>query len=62
MPHNFGAMLDNQNRNIMMNGSGPSKHQIGFKSSKTTIGERNQGFKAGGPIKATGAVLGGMES
>ena len=29
----------------------------GYKTGKTNIGERNATFKAGGPIKATGAAI-----
>jgi hypothetical protein len=58
----FGALVDsNGNRGIMMNPGGghSSKQQIEFKSTKNPIGDRNQGFKPGGPIKATNAVFEG---
>lgn len=61
-------MLENssrpvESRTIMMSSTnGPaSKHQIGF-NNKNQIGDRNQGFRAGGPIKATGAVFEGMNN
>lgn len=47
---------------MMSSTNGPaSKHQIGF-NNKNQIGDRNQGFRAGGPIKATGAVFEGMNN
>ena len=38
-----------------------TKQHLAFKSAKQLSGERNQGFKAGGPIRATGAAIQQME-
>lgn len=66
MQGSFGAMMtaSTGNRTMVMNNANSSgmsiKHQIGFKLKQPS--HEKGGFKAGGPIRATGAAIEKMDN